>query len=63
MNMHASTPAAAPALTKSACKWPIGDPGQPDFRFCGERAEIGQPYCHDHCVISYPGYAKRFEAP
>ena len=35
------------------CSWPIGDPGEPDFRFCGAPAAIGRPYCANHCGIAY----------
>lgn len=35
------------------CLWPIGDPRQPDFRFCGAPAQEGKPYCTDHCARAY----------
>jgi len=35
------------------CRWPLGDPGRPGFRFCGRRAEDGRPYCHDHVQRAY----------
>ena len=35
------------------CQWPIGHPGQPEFRFCGETAVTGKPYCDTHCGIAY----------
>ncbi len=35
------------------CLWPIGDPRQPDFHFCGARAVEGKPYCPDHCARAY----------
>ena len=42
-------------LSKMArtCQWPIGHPGQDDFRFCGEPATPGKPYCAAHCAIAY----------
>ncbi len=30
------------------CRWPIGDPRQPDFRFCGCRRMLKRPYCEAH---------------
>lgn len=36
-----------------ACKWPIGDPGDEDFHFCGVSAADGRPYCPQHCAIAY----------
>ena len=34
-------------------KWPIGDPKQPDFRFCGHPQHEGKPYCTAHCAVAY----------
>ena len=35
------------------CLWPIGDPGDQDFHFCGEPAVPGKPYCDEHCARAY----------
>lgn len=35
------------------CMWPVGDPKQSDFHFCGEQAELGKPYCTKHCAVAY----------
>ncbi len=35
------------------CLWPIGDPGDDDFHFCGEPAQAGKPYCTEHCARAY----------
>jgi len=35
------------------CLWPIGDPRQVDFHFCGAPAVEGKPYCPDHCARAY----------
>ncbi|TQV78416.1 GcrA family cell cycle regulator [Denitrobaculum tricleocarpae] len=35
------------------CLWPIGDPGDADFHFCGEPALSGKPYCAEHCAKAY----------
>lgn len=32
-------------LEPSSCRWPIGDPSSPDFRFCGAPALPGESYC------------------
>lgn len=40
-------------LQAGMCKWPIGDPKQPDFRFCGHPQHEGKPYCTAHCAIAY----------
>jgi GcrA cell cycle regulator len=40
-------------LRECMCRWPIGDPGREDFRFCGTRSESGQPYCTYHARMAY----------
>jgi GcrA cell cycle regulator len=37
----------------SACCWPLGDPGEPGFHFCGEPSVPSRPYCEEHCAIAY----------
>lgn len=53
----ARTAAAAPRrvveLKGNVCCWPIGDPGRPDFRFCGKRAAHAKPYCVEHVSLAY----------
>ncbi|MGF1628778.1 MAG: GcrA family cell cycle regulator [Kiloniellaceae bacterium] len=36
-----------------SCLWPIGDPGDQDFHFCGAPAVAGKPYCDEHCARAY----------
>lgn len=43
----------AAAVDGPACKWPIGDPGDADFHFCGSPSVAARPYCPDHCAIAY----------
>lgn len=40
-------------LKLTSCRWPIGDPKDPDFHFCGEQSVTGKPYCQEHCKIAY----------
>lgn len=40
-------------LTERMCKWPIGDPATPGFRFCGKPSETGQSYCEGHMQMAY----------
>lgn len=35
-------------LTESCCRWPIGDPQQAEFHFCGRKKIPGLPYCEVH---------------
>ena len=50
------SPAAKPAAHAGggrACSWPVGDPKEPDFHFCGAGIEPGRPYCAHHCAQAY----------
>jgi len=50
------------ALTERMCKWPVGDPKNPDFHFCGKPALPGLPYCAEHAAMAYqPNTKKRDE--
>ncbi|WP_439575762.1 GcrA family cell cycle regulator [Phreatobacter sp.] len=40
-------------LKEYSCRWPIGDPGKDDFRYCGARSGSGIPYCSYHARIAY----------
>ncbi|MET7241942.1 GcrA family cell cycle regulator [Methylobacterium sp. EM32] len=46
-------------LREFMCRWPMGDPSTPDFRFCGDRAITGLPYCTHHSRIAYQPAAER----
>ena len=37
----------------SKCSWPIGDPKENEFSFCGKEVVQGKPYCNDHCFEAY----------
>ena len=49
-------------LTENTCKWPIGDPGDGDFHFCGHKSESGSPYCKYHSEIAYQPSSDRRRA-
>ena len=40
-------------LQSHMCKWPIGDPADHDFSFCGHSAAAGRPYCARHAGAAY----------
>lgn len=47
-------------LNESMCKYPIGDPTEPDFAFCGRGAAGNAPYCQDHSRLAYqPSQARK----
>lgn len=38
---------------RSACCWPIGDPGTPDFRFCRAERRSSRVYCDTHQALAF----------
>ena len=40
-------------LSDKTCKWPIGDPGNESFCFCGHNPRDGAPYCEYHARLAY----------
>jgi GcrA cell cycle regulator len=39
-------------LGAHACRWPIGDPGEEGFGFCGRRRMGSGPYCEGHSPMA-----------
>jgi len=46
-------------LNEATCHWPVGDPGSPDFFFCGGPSVDGQPYCTHHCRMAFQPASER----
>ena len=46
-------------LREGTCRWPLGDPTTPEFRYCGGGAVPGLPYCAHHAQIAYLPTAER----
>lgn len=40
-------------LKANSCRWPIGEPNDEDFHFCGKATSMGKPYCEEHCKVAY----------
>jgi hypothetical protein len=40
------------------CRWPVGDPGAPDFFFCGAKRIEPLAYCEGHCRMAYRSAAR-----
>ena len=49
-------------LTEHMCKWPIGDPGADEFRFCGRKTDPEEPYCTPHSMVAYQPSRRRNSA-
>lgn len=39
-------------LESHHCKYPLGNPRQSDFRFCGCTRLAGKPYCEAHTIVA-----------
>lgn len=52
-------PGLATVLTLGThmCKWPIGDPRNATFTYCGRRQDKG-PYCAEHARVAYQPIVK-----
>ncbi len=46
-------------LTNHICKWPIGDPTDQNFRFCGRKSKANSPYCDAHATQAYQPQSRR----
>ncbi len=49
-------------LTERMCKWPIGDPKEADFTFCGLGIRVGTPYCPAHAAMAFQTSSRRTAA-
>jgi GcrA cell cycle regulator len=41
------------------CRWPIGDPSENEFHFCGRNPKRGSPYCEAHARKAYQPHVQR----
>ena len=46
-------------LTSASCRWPIGDPKDADFHFCGKEVVPGKNYCEKHMAEAFVGINKK----
>ncbi len=46
-------------LDNHTCRWPLGDPKDENFHFCGRKIKIGQTYCEEHANIAYVKAVKK----
>jgi GcrA cell cycle regulator len=49
-------------LREAMCKWPLGDPMQADFAYCGADCGFGTPYCSHHSSVAYQPAMERRRA-
>jgi hypothetical protein len=55
-------PITTMTLTSSTCRWPFGDPAEPDFHYCGQLSQTHGPYCDRHEAMSRPSGRNRASA-
>lgn len=46
-------------VREGQCRWPIGDPSSPTFRFCGAGQMGHESYCARHCRLAYRKFTPR----
>lgn len=46
-------------LSERTCKWPIGDPLQEGFHFCGNDSGDASPYCGYHAKLAFQPSSER----
>ncbi|MEM5494621.1 GcrA family cell cycle regulator [Hoeflea sp. AS16] len=49
-------------LSERTCKWPVGDPLQDDFHFCGNDSGDASPYCGYHAKMAFQPSSERKRA-
>jgi GcrA cell cycle regulator len=45
-------------LSERTCRWPIGDPKDPAFGYCGAQSHPGFPYCAGHVAMAFQSSRK-----
>ena len=48
-------------LGANECKWPVGNPNEKGFMFCGAKTKTGKVYCEGHCKVAYVDPPKKDE--
>jgi GcrA cell cycle regulator len=46
-------------LKENSCRWPIGDPQDENFYFCGHEKKHGGTYCDHHAKVAFQPAARR----
>ncbi|MDP2732377.1 MAG: GcrA family cell cycle regulator [Hoeflea sp.] len=49
-------------LSERTCKWPLGDPLQEGFHFCGNDSGDASPYCGYHAKLAFQPSSERKRA-
>lgn len=50
-------------LSEQVCKWPIGDPAEKGFGFCGREKACNSPYCAEHARVAFLPQVQKKKRP
>jgi GcrA cell cycle regulator len=46
-------------LNEKMCRWPVGDPKESGFGYCGALGVVGHPYCAEHIAIAFQAPSRK----
>jgi len=50
-------------LNERNCRWPVGDPKDPNFGYCGNTVYQTHPYCAEHVAIAFQAPNRKDKKP
>lgn len=50
-------------LNERTCRWPVGDPKDSDFGYCGSVVYAAHPYCAEHVAIAFQAPNRKEKKP
>lgn len=50
-------------LSERLCRWPVGDPKEPGFGYCGADIMVGHVYCAEHVAIAFQAPNRKDKKP
>ncbi len=50
-------------LNERMCRWPVGDPKEAGFGYCGSVSVTGHPYCAEHVAIAFQAPNRKDKKP
>lgn len=53
VSLEDGQPVTALTVAAGMCRWPFGEPGSPEFHFCGRGVLRASPYCDHHHRAAY----------
>lgn len=50
-------------LNERTCRWPVGDPKDANFGYCGSSVYMAHPYCAEHVAIAFQAPNRKDKKP